>query len=147
KLHAGHACGLPQAKSQGQFVLRIVTPAGAHGLPEHLITSIHAHFGTNAVTVALGPPQVYPQVMCLTWRVIAQQECRTLVLAHQDIQVAIAIVIGIGSTAAYQGLIQTAPGWRHKFHKLASAEIAEEPRGLGPGKPAETAFVDPLAVG
>ena len=54
-LHAGHVCGLLQAKGQGQFVLRVVTPAGTHHLPEHLIASLHAHFGTNAVTVALVP--------------------------------------------------------------------------------------------
>jgi hypothetical protein len=84
-LHAGHVCGLLQAKSQGQFVLRVVTPAGTYHVPEHLSASLHAHFGTDAVTVAPGPPQVYPQVMRLTRRVVAQQECRTLVLAHQDI--------------------------------------------------------------
>ena len=107
---------------------------------------MHAHFGTNAVTVAPGPPQVYPQVMRLTRRVVAQQEGWTLVLAHQDIQIAIAIVIGIGSPTAYQELIQTTPGWWHNFHKLASAEIAEELRWLGTGNMAQTRFVDHMAV-
>ena len=79
------------------------------------------------------PTQVHPQVMRLTRRVVAQQECRPLVLAHQNIQIAIAIVIGIGSTAAYQELIQAAPGWRHNFRKPASAEITEELRRLGAG--------------
>ena len=78
-------------------------------------------------------PQVHPQVMCLTRRIVTQQECRTLVLAHQDIQITIAIVVGIGGTAAYQELIQAAPGWRHGFGKPASAEIAEELRWLGTG--------------
>jgi hypothetical protein len=84
--------------------------------------------------------------MRLTWRVVAQQEGRALVLAHQDIQIAIAIVIAIGSAAAYQELIQTATGWRHNFHKLASAEIAEELRWLGTGNVAQTGFVDHMAV-
>src|SRR5215510_5439631 len=132
-LHAGHLHGLPQAKRQGQFVLREVTPASVHRLPEHLIASMHAHFGTNAVTVAFRPAQVHPQVMRLTRRVVAKQECRTLVLAHQNIQIAIAIVIGIGSTAAYQELIQAAPGWWHNFRKPASTKIAEELRWLGTG--------------
>src|SRR5207244_6265864 len=105
----------------------------AHHLPEHLIVSMHAHFGTNAVTVAFRAAQVHPQVMRLSRRVVAQQECRPLVLAHQDIQIAIAIVIGIGGTAAYQALIQAAPGWRHNFRKPASAKITEELWWLGTG--------------
>src|SRR5262249_53877591 len=132
-LHADHTRGLPQAKCQGQFVLRVVTPASVHRLPEHLIVSMHAHFGTNTVTVTLCPTQVHSQVMCLTRCVVAQQECRPLVLAHQDIQIAIAIVISIGGTAAYQELIQATPGWRHNFHKSASAKIAKELRWLGAG--------------
>ena len=70
----------------------------------------------------------------------------TLVLAHQDIQIAIAIVIGIGGPTAYQELIQAAPGWWHNFRKLASAEIAEELRWLGTGNMAQTRFVDHMAV-
>src|SRR5262249_28473126 len=92
---------------------------------------MHAHFGTNAVPVALGSPQVHAQIMCLAWRVVAQQEGRPLVLAHQNIQVAITVVIGISGPAAYQELIQAAPGWWHNFCKPASAEIAKELRWLG----------------
>src|SRR5262249_10934023 len=39
-----------------------------------------------------------------------------------------------------------APGWRHNFHKLASAEIAEELRWLGTGNVAQTRFIDHMAV-
>ena len=63
------------------------------GLTCMLLAGLYADFGTNTITVARGPPQVHSQVMRLPWRVVTQQQGRSLVLAHQDIQIAIAIEI------------------------------------------------------
>ena len=132
-----HSCQL----KAGEFVL-----IEAFDLPEPALASEDAHLCPQTITITTLPLQMDTQIMTAPWSIIAQEQGRPLILAHQDVEIAVAIVVGIGGPAPNQGTIETAAWHCRNLSKFAIPQILEQLRRLRARRVPQSGLVDDVAV-
>src|SRR5664280_2957013 len=96
-----HGGGLSQPRGQRQVAGRTVAGAGAHHIPLLPRSSLYAHHGADSVAIRLRPGQAHVQPVVTVAAIVAIQVRRTVIGGNQNVEIAVAVEIGIGGAARH----------------------------------------------